>query len=214
MGPATGAGSLTSDTSDHDPGPARVVDISGGERPDLAVLVGRVADGDQTALAQVYDLVAPRVFGLALRVLRDRNLAEEVVQDVFLQLWRQAGEVDPARGSPLGWILTLTHRRAVDRVRSEQAQSDRLDRYESQQTTPPYDATAEEAVERMEATRVRTALDRIGEPHRTTVALAYFSGLTHREVAERMDIPLGTAKTRIRDGLRKVRRELDGGEQG
>ena len=214
MGPATGAGSLTSRTSDHDPGSARVVDVSGGERPDLAVLVGRVADGDQTALAQVYDLVAPRVFGLALRVLRDRNLAEEVVQDVFLQLWRQAGEVDPARGSPLGWILTLTHRRAVDRVRSEQAQSDRLDRYESQQATPPYDATAEEAVERMEATRVRTALDRIGEPHRTTVALAYFSGLTHREVAERMDIPLGTAKTRIRDGLRKVRRELDGGEQG
>ena len=146
MGPATGAGSLTSDTSDHDPGSARVVDVSGGERPDLAVLVGRVADGDQTALAQVYDLVAPRVFGLALRVLRDRNLAEEVVQDVFLQLWRQAGEVDPARGSPLGWILTLTHRRAVDRVRSEQAQSDRLDRYESQQATPPYDATAEEAV--------------------------------------------------------------------
>ncbi|ANS78193.1 RNA polymerase sigma-70 factor [Serinicoccus hydrothermalis] len=214
MGPATGAGSLTSDTHDHDPGNARVVDVSEAGRPDLIQLLGLVADGDQTSLAQLYDLLSPRVFGLALRVVRDRAMAEEVVQDVFLQIWRQAGEVDPSRGSPLGWVLTLTHRRAVDRVRSEQAQSDRLDRYESQQTTPPYDATAEEAVERMEATRVRTALDRIGEPHRTTVALAYFSGLTHREVAQRMDVPLGTAKTRIRDGLTKLRKQLDGGEQG
>ncbi|WP_151524090.1 ECF RNA polymerase sigma factor SigK [Serinicoccus kebangsaanensis] len=214
MGSATGAGSLTSDASHDDPGQARVVDVSPSGRPELIELIRAVAEGDQSALAQVYDQLAPRVFGLALRIVRDRALAEEVTQDVFLQIWRQASEVDPGRGSPVGWVMTLTHRRSVDRVRSEQAQSDRLHRYESENKTPPYDVTAEEAVERIEAGRVQQALDRIGEPHRTTLALAYFSGFTHREVAERMDIPLGTAKTRIRDGLRKLRTQLDGGEQG
>jgi RNA polymerase sigma-70 factor, ECF subfamily len=172
-----------------------------------------VATGNQDAFAQVYDLVAPRVFGLALRIVRDRTLAEEVTQDVFVQVWRQAGEVDPARGSPLGWLLTLAHRRAVDRVRSEQARSDRLRRYEHQQTPPAHDSTAEEALGRVEAERLHEALALIGEPHRTTVELAYFGGLTHREVAGQLGIPLGTAKTRIRDGLRKLRVRMAGGEQ-
>lgn len=182
--------------------------------PVLGRLLALVAAGDQDAFAQVYDLVAPRVFGLALRVVRDRTLAEEVTQDVFVQVWRQAGEVDPARGSPIGWLMTLTHRRAVDRVRSEQAQSDRLRRYELQQTTPEHDSTAEEALGRVEAERLQQALALIGEPHRTTVELAYFGGLTHSEVAGRLGIPLGTAKTRIRDGLRKLRVQMVGGEQG
>lgn len=182
--------------------------------PVLGRLLALVATGDQDALAEVYDLVAPRVFGLALRIVRDRALAEEVTQDVFVQVWRQAGEVDPQRGSPLGWLMTLTHRRAVDRVRSEQAQSDRLRRYELRQTTPEYDSTAEEALGRVEAERLQQALELIGEPHRTTVELAYFGGLTHREVAGRLGIPLGTAKTRIRDGLHKLRVQMVGGEQG
>lgn len=213
MGSPTGAGSLSSDAADRDPGRARVADISPPGRPELLPLLRAVAHGDQQAFAEVYDLLSPRVFGLALRIVRDRGLAEEVTQDVFMQIWRQAGEVDPARGSAIGWAMTLTHRRAVDRVRSEQAQSDRLHRYESQQTTTPYDVTAEEVAERSEAERVHAALDRIGEPHRTTVALAYFSGLTQSEVAQRLDIPLGTAKTRIRDGLKKLRGQMDGGAQ-
>lgn len=213
MGQAQGAGSLSLGSQPEDPGDAPGSDNPAGPS-DLAGLLHLVGTGDQHALAQVYDLVAPRVFGLALRVVRDRALAEEVTQEVFLQVWRQAGEVDPGRGSPLGWLMTLTHRRAVDRVRSEQAQSDRLRRYEDQQTTPAYDSTEEEVVRRVEAQRLHQALALLGEPHRTTVELAYFGGLTHREVASRLDIPLGTAKTRIRDGLRKLKSQLVGGEQG
>ncbi|KUG53504.1 RNA polymerase subunit sigma [Serinicoccus chungangensis] len=209
MGPAAGAGFLSPDAAGHDPGPARVVDIPDTARHELFPVIRRIADGDQQALAELYDLVSPRIFGLALRIVRDRSLAEEVTQDVFVQIWRQAAEVDPARGSVIGWIMTLTHRRAVDRVRSEQAQSDRLHRYESRQTTRPYDVTAEAVTDRAEAERVHAALDRIGEPHRTTVALAYFSGLTQSEVAHRLGIPLGTAKTRIRDGLKKLRGQLE-----
>ncbi|WP_130013352.1 ECF RNA polymerase sigma factor SigK [Serinicoccus sediminis] len=209
MGPAAGAGSLSPDAADRDPGPARVVDLPDADRREIFPLIARIADGDQRALADLYDQVSPRIFGLALRIVRDRSIAEEVTQDVFVQIWRQAAEVDPRRGSAIGWIMTLTHRRAVDRVRSEQAQSDRLHRYESRQTTRPYDVTAEEVTDRAEAERVHAALDRIGEPHRTTVALAYFSGLTQSEVAHRLGIPLGTAKTRIRDGLKKLRGQLE-----
>ncbi len=173
----------------------------------------RVAGGDQEAFAHLYDAVAPRLHGLARRVVRDPAMAEEVMQEVFLQVWREASGFDQSRGSGLAWLLTLTHRRAVDRVRSEQAQSDRLHRYESRSSTTPYDTTAEQAVGRMEASRVRRALDEVGEPHRTTLELAYLGGLTHSEVAARMGVPLGTAKTRIRDGLRKLRHAMTGGEQ-
>ena len=211
MGPATGAGSLSSPHLSDDPGPALVVRIS-GSAPDLGDLLRAVADDDQDAFATLFDQVAPRVLGLVLRIVRNRAVAEEVTQEVMLQVWRQADRFDPGRGSPLAWVLTLAHRRAVDRVRAEQSQSDRLHRYESQQT-PAYDATAEEAVGRVEAGAVHRALAQVGEPHRTTLELAYFGGLTHREVAQRLDIPLGTAKTRIRDGLRKLRTSMGGGEQ-
>lgn len=211
MGSTTGAGSLSS-TDRNDAGAVGTAETSETTK-DLPTLMRAIAEGDQVAFARLYDQVASRVFGLALRIVRDRAIAEEVTQDVFLQVWRQAGEVDPSKGSTMGWLLTLTHRRAVDRVRSEQAQSDRLHRYESLNTTPAYDSTSEEAVGRIEAGRVQKALALVGEPHRTTVELAYFSGLTHREVAQRLDIPLGTAKTRIRDGLRKLRAQMNGGEE-
>lgn len=181
--------------------------------PDLAALLGRVAGGDQVAFASLYDAVAARVHGLARRVVRDEHLAEEVTQEVFLQVWRESPRFDAARGSAMAWLLTLAHRRAVDRVRAEQAQSDRLTRYESLSSTIPYDSTAEEATLRIEASGVRRILEDVGEPHRTTLELVYLDGLTHREVAERTGVPLGTAKTRIRDGLRKVRHAMRGGEQ-
>lgn len=213
MGQASGAGSfLTPDpTHHHEPGaPARLVAVP-PSAPDHLDLLLRVAAGDQDAFATLYDAVAPRVHGLARRVVRDPALAQEVTQEVFLQVWREADRFDPARGSALAWLLTLTHRRAVDRVRAEQAQSDRLRRYESRSTATPYDTTAEEATQRLEAGRVRRALDEVGEPHRSALELAYLEGLTHQEVAERTGVPLGTAKTRIRDGLRKLRHAMTGG---
>ncbi|HSP60021.1 MAG TPA: ECF RNA polymerase sigma factor SigK [Ornithinimicrobium sp.] len=200
MGPPQGAGSLLSPAT--------------ADPTDLATLLLRVAAQDQPAFADLYDAVAARVHGLALRVLRNPTMAEDVTQEVFLQVWREAAGFDPARGSALAWLMTLAHRRAVDRVRSEEAQSARLHRYESLQTTVPFDSTAEAGELRWEAARVRRAIDTVGEPHRTTLILAYFEGLTHREVAERTQVPLGTAKTRIRDGLRKMRQVMAGGEQG
>lgn len=172
----------------------------------------RVAGGDQEAFAALYDTLGARVHGLARRVVRDPAIAEEVTQEVFLQAWREAHRFEPGRGTALSWVLTLTHRRAVDRVRAEQAQSDRLHRYESRSTVTPYDTTAEQASERLEAGRVRRALEKVGEPHRSALELAYLEGLTHREVAERTGVPLGTAKTRIRDGLHKLRHAMTGGE--
>lgn len=180
--------------------------------PDLATTLVAVARGDQAAFATLYDATAPRVHGLVLRVLRDRAQAEEVTQEVFLQVWRTAGSFDPERGSAVSWLLTLAHRRAVDRVRSVVAQSAREDAYESRQATPPFDATAEVAEERLEAADVRDALGGLSAIQREAIELAYFGGLTHREVAEQLGIPLGTAKTRIRDGLGTMRDRMGGAQ--
>lgn len=180
--------------------------------PALAARLAAVAHGDQAAFADLYDATAPRVHGLVLRVLRDRSQAEEVTQEVFLQVWRTAGSFDPDRGSAVSWLLTLAHRRAVDRVRSVVAQSARDDAYESRRTTRPFDVTAEAVEERLEATRVRDALGRLSETQRAAIELAYFEGLTHREVSDRLGVPLGTAKTRIRDGLGKMRDQMGGAQ--
>lgn len=177
---------------------------------DLSLLLTASAAGDQDSFARFYDASAPRVLGLVLRVLRDRAQAEEVTQEVFLQVWRTAGSFDPSRGSALGWLLTLAHRRAVDRVRSVVAQSKRDVAYESQHATTAFDSTAETAEGRMEATKVRAALGALTTTQRSAVELAFFDGLTHSEVSERLGVPLGTAKTRIRDGLRRMRNELGG----
>lgn len=179
---------------------------------DLARLVQATGRGDQQSFANLYDATAARVLGLVLRVLRDRSQAEEVTQEVFLQVWRSAGSFDPARGSALAWLLTLAHRRAVDRVRSAAAQSRRDHTYESLRAQIPFDSTAEAAEGRIEATRVHSALEELTQAQRSAVELAFFDGLTHREVSDRLGVPLGTAKTRIRDGLRRMRDELGGAQ--
>ncbi|MBW8173500.1 ECF RNA polymerase sigma factor SigK [Ornithinimicrobium sp. Arc0846-15] len=177
---------------------------------DLAALLQETAAQDQDAFAQLYDLVSPRLHGLVIRVLRDVAQAEEVTQEVFLQVWRTAENYDPERGSALSWLLTLAHRRAIDRVRSAQSQSDRDLAYESRADRPPPNPTMEEVEEKMAAQAVRSAVTDLGPPHQEALELAYFDGLTHREVADRLGIPLGTAKTRIRDGLRKLREQMGG----
>ncbi|MBF4161152.1 ECF RNA polymerase sigma factor SigK [Nocardioides acrostichi] len=176
--------------------------------PDLAALLRSAARGDQQAFAELYDATSSRVYGLALRIVRDSAQAEEVAQEAFLEVWRTAARFDERQGSPISWLLTLTHRRAVDRVRSAEASSRRDTTYHHRNQATPHDATAEAAHASLEARRVRSALDSLTAVQREAVELAYFGGYTHTEVAGLLELPVGTAKTRIRDGLIRLRDTL------
>ena len=177
----------------------------GAARADLVELLKSCGRGDQTAFAALYDATSSRVVGLAIRVVRDPAQAEEVAQEAFLEIWRTSGRFDPAKGSPLGWLLTIVHRKAVDRVRSAEASTRRDTSYHQQNQPIDHDSTAEAAQASMEARRVRNALESLTRVQREALELAYFGGYTHTEVATMLDLPVGTAKTRIRDGLIRLR---------
>lgn len=164
----------------------------------------RVRDGDQRAFAEFYDEVSPVVYGTILRVLRAPSLAEEVTQEVFVELWRTAARFDPERGSVRSWAATIAHRRAVDRVRSEQSARHR-DETEGRQRVAEHDEVVEEVAARLDRERVAAAMLQLSDSQREAVTLAYYDGLTYREVALRLGVPEGTIKTRIRDGLIKLR---------
>lgn len=174
----------------------------------LGDLLARSARGDSQAFAQFYDATSARSYGLALRVVRDPSQAEEVVQEVYLDVWRQSGRYDAGRGSVIGWLLTIVHRRAVDRVRSAEAATRRDATYHQEINPVAHDATAEAAEASLEAHRVRTAMQALTPIQREALELAYFGGYTHTEVATMLDLPVGTAKTRIRDGLIRMRDAL------
>lgn len=173
--------------------------------PDLGDLLRRSGRGDQQAFAELYDATSSRVFGLAVRVVRDPAQAEEVAQESLLEIWRTAARFDPNRGSALGWMLTITHRKSVDRVRSAEASTRRDTTYHDQNQPVEHDSTAEAAHASLEGHRVRTALKTLTSIQREALELAYFGGYTHTEVATLLDLPVGTAKTRIRDGLIRLR---------
>lgn len=170
-----------------------------------ADLLTRVARGDQRAFAALYDQLAPRVYGLARRVLRDRALAEEVAREVMLEVWRTAPRFDQARGSVASWVLTIAHRRAVDRVRSEQASADRLRRIAATSAETPYDQVAETATGNLDGRRVRRCLGALTRLQREAITLAYYGGHTYREVADLLGTALPTVQTRMRDGLIRLR---------
>lgn len=172
-------------------------------------LLVRSASGDRVSFAELYDRVSPQVVGVALRVLRDRALAEEVAQEVLTEVWQKANRFDPERGSAAGWIVTFAHRRAVDRVRSEQAARDRNDRVAHRDQERSYDHVADEVERRLEHWQVREAVARLTERQREAIELAYFSGHTYREVASVLGIPEGTAKSRLRDALARLRTLLE-----
>jgi RNA polymerase sigma-70 factor (ECF subfamily) len=178
----------------------------------LGGLLKRASRGDEAAFAELYDATSARAFGLAVRVLRDRAQAEEVTQEAYLDCWRHAARYDPAKGSAVSWLLTIVHRKAVDRVRSAEASSRRDLEYGHRQATVAHDETAEAATATLEATRVRTALAHLTLKQREAVQLAFLGGYTHTEVAAMLDLPVGTAKTRIRDGLIRLRDALGVGE--
>ena len=175
---------------------------------ELAELLKACSLGDEAAFARLYDATAARLFGLVLRTVRDRAQAEEVTQDAYLDIWRNSARFDPDRGSPISWLMTIGHRKAVDRVRSAEAARRRDTAYEAREQDAPFDQTVDEAHRNLDAQRVRRALDTLTESQRGALELAYFGGYTHREVAVMLDLPLGTAKTRIRDGLIRLRDTL------
>ena len=182
----------------------RLRSVPGTAQPTADELLQATARGDETALAALYDQLALAVYGLAKRVIRDPSRAEEITQDVFLSVWRFATRFDPAKGSARTWVLTLTHRRAVDVVRSDAAASRREQRVAATQDTP-YDTVLEEASNRLQGEQVRECLDTLTDLQRESVLLAYYGGYTYPEVSALLDVKLPTVKTRMRDGLIRLR---------
>ena len=170
---------------------------------DLGAQIRLVARGDAAAFDAVYDLQAASVFGIVLRVIRDPAQAEEVTQDVLLELWRSASKFDAERGSATAWVMMLAHRRAVDRVRSVQKESERERR--TAVADIPYDEVAEAVESSLERERVRRCLGSLTELQRESVTLAYYGGYTYGQVASLLGVPTGTIKTRMRDALIRLR---------
>jgi RNA polymerase sigma-70 factor (ECF subfamily) len=168
-------------------------------------LLVEIAKGSEAAFEQLYDVVAGPVFGVVRRVVRDTAQSEEVTQEVLVELWRTATRFDPALGSAVNWALTLAHRRAVDRVRSAQASTDRDERVGAMSADRPFDEVADAVATRLEHEQVRRCLSTLTKLQRESVMLAYYGGNTYREVASLLDTPLGTIKTRLRDGLIRLR---------
>jgi RNA polymerase sigma-70 factor (ECF subfamily) len=162
-----------------------------------------VARGDDAAYGVVYARVAAHVFGIARSVLRDPAQAEEVAQEVLLDVWRDAARYDAGRGTAMAWVTTRAHRRAVDRVRSEQASAAREQRAARAEVS--YDVVAETVAARLDAERVRRCLGSLTDLQRESITLAYYRGCTYREVAALLKVPVGTVKTRMRDGLIRLR---------
>jgi RNA polymerase sigma-70 factor (ECF subfamily) len=167
-------------------------------------LLAEVARGSSAAFEELYPLIASPVYGVALRVLRNPGLAEDVSQEVLVDVWRLAPRFDRSRGSAMTWILTITHRRSVDRVRREQSQLDRTARVAAE-PAQEHDVVVAELERTWDAALVRRALTTLTGLQREAIELAFYQGYTHDQVSAVLDVPLGTAKTRIRDGLIRLR---------
>ena len=188
-----------------------VPDDGSRESDEVGLLLAQVATGDQAAFTELYDRLSSRAFGLIVRVLVDRAQSAEVLQEVFLEIWQSADRYAPNKGSGRTWILTIAHRRAIDRVRAAQASTDRDARIGFRDLAVPADDVAEEVELKMESERVRSALSTLPDAQREAITLAYFGGYSQSEVAALVGAPLGTIKTRMRDGLGRLRIALEVG---
>jgi len=180
-------------------------DATARDSVDADALLRSVARGDERAFTRLYDLVIVRVYGLVRRVVRDPAQAEEVTQEIMVEVWRTATRFDPAKGSATGWIFTIAHRRAVDRVRSEQAATDRIRRLAPEATQTGHDDVVDQATSHLERAQVRRCLQGLTELQKEAITLAYYGGYTYSEVAELLGAALPTIKTRMRDGLIRLR---------
>jgi len=174
----------------------------------FADLIGRVADGDTHAFDNLYRASSGRVFSLVVRVLRDLAQAEEVTQEVFLQVWQLAGQFDGSRGTGLAWMMTLAHRRAIDRVRAAQAARERDLRIGARDYSAAFDSVVETVEIRLADASVRSALERLTMVQRRAICLTYYDGMSAKEAAQLIGVPVGTLRTRLRDGLIRLRDEL------
>ena len=168
-------------------------------------LLHRVARGDQAAFGDLYDLTAPRVLGMVLRLVIDRAQSEEVTQEVFLEIWQSASRFDPNKGKAMTWVLTMARRRAIDRIRSSQAARDRDTRIGVRDFQAEYDDVAESAELRIEGKKVDAAMRELSDAQRLVISLAYYGGQSHSEIADNLGVPIGTVKTRLRDGMIRLR---------
>jgi RNA polymerase sigma-70 factor, ECF subfamily len=175
------------------------------EQATLETNLHRVALGDRGAFDAVYEQLSGPILGVARRILRDPAQAEEVAQEVLVEIWRTASRFDPARGSARAWALTMAHARAVDRVRSVDAAARREARAAELEVVPPFDEVVEAVEARLDRERVRRCLEGLTELQRESVTLAYYGGYTYSQVAHLLSSPLGTVKTRLRDGLARLR---------
>ncbi|WP_405177665.1 ECF RNA polymerase sigma factor SigK [Nocardia sp. NBC_01377] len=176
----------------------------------LVELLAAVAKGDRDAFTEFYRATSHRVFGLSVRILRSHAASEEITQEVYLQAWTLAERYDPRLSSPMGWLMTLTHRRAVDRVRREESAATRDIAYGHRHLGRDHDVVAEAVDQRLDTQSVLDCLEVLTDVQRESVALAYYSGRTYPEVAEHLSVPLPTVKSRIRDGLKRLANCLSG----
>ncbi|MCU1512972.1 MAG: polymerase subunit sigma [Microbacteriaceae bacterium] len=183
-------------------------DAASAEKPSKEELLGRVAQGDQVAFAALYDETASRVLGLVKRLLVDHSQSEEVTQEVFLEIWQNAKRYEPAKGGASTWILTMAHRRAVDRIRASQAGRNRDMKIGIRDFVAEYDNVSHEVEVTIEHERVKQAMSQLTELQRQAVTLAYYGGYSHSEVSAMLKVPIGTVKTRLRDGMIRLRDEL------
>ena len=175
------------------------------EKLKLNEMLRGIAGGDRSIFGSFYDEMAPLVFGLAKRILRAPALAEEVTQEVFLEIWQKAGDWAPERSSAPAWVLMIARRRAIDRVRSEQASRDRQETVGPAMSYHPGSEPHEAAELEAERAAVRSAISGLSDNQQVVIDLAYYQGKTYQEVAEMLDIPVGTVKTRMRDALIRMR---------
>jgi RNA polymerase sigma-70 factor (ECF subfamily) len=176
--------------------------------PNLSDILSRVAEGDEVAFGELYDQISSRVLGLVRRLLKDFAQSDEVTQEIFLEVWQSAKRYDPNKGSAATWIMTMAHRRAVDRIRSSQSTRDRDTKIGIRDFETAYDSVSESVQIRIEHERVEKAMSRLTELQRQAVTLAYYGGYSHSEVAALLSVPIGTVKTRLRDGMIRLRDEL------